>query len=108
MGHLAVLMLLAYGFCAQQLPAPAPPPPPPPMPPALRPAPPCEAYWKAQAVFSGEILEISRPSAPFDPAQPDPRGCAAPDFRLVAEASVHLFVLDPKRPTGRAHNARTD
>lgn len=65
MGYLAVLTLLAYGFWGQQPPAPAPPPAPP-MPPALGPAPPCEAYWKAQAVFSGEVLAISRPSPPID------------------------------------------
>ena len=57
MGILAVLTLVAQAVVPPPSRPVAPPPPPPPMP-EFRPAPVCEAYWNAGAVFSGEVLGV--------------------------------------------------
>ena len=60
MGIVTLLTLLLQGFTASQPPAPAPPPPPPPPPmPVMRAGPPCEAYWRAAAVFSGKLIDVT-------------------------------------------------
>ena len=60
MGILAVLTLIAQSLVPppQSRPAAPPPPPPPPMP-EFHPAPVCEAYWNAGAVFSGEVVDVT-------------------------------------------------